>query len=83
MMMDQTFQEKEEAVAKLQRAKLSSVQLVTYFAGWRDHLRMREIAREAQGARFNLAAYHKAVLEAGGLPVAGVAKLITGREFSY
>ena len=83
LMMDQTFQEKEEAIAKLQRAKLSSVQLVTYFAGWRDHLRMREIARETQGARFNLAAYHKAVLEAGGLPVAGVAKLVTGREFSY
>ena len=83
LMTQQTFQENEEAVAKLQRAKLSSVQLVTYFAGWRDHLRMREIARQTLGAKFNLAAYHKAVLEAGGLPVAAVSKLVTGREFTY
>lgn len=83
LMVGQTFQEKEEAVAKLQRAKLSSVQLVTYFAGWRDHVRMREIAKQALGERFDLAAYHKAVLEAGGLPVPSVAKLITGREFGY
>lgn len=80
LMMEETFQEREEAIGKLQRAKLSSVQLVTYFAGWRDHIRMREIAREVKGAGFNLAAYHQAVLEAGGLPTSAVCKLITGRE---
>ena len=80
LMIEETFQEREEAIGKLQRAKLSSVQLVTYFAGWRDHIRMREIAREVKGANFNLAAYHQAVLEAGGLPTPAVCKLITGRE---
>ena len=80
LMTEETFQEREEAIGKLQRAKLSSVQLVTYFAGWRDHIRMREIAREVKGANFNLAAYHQAVLEAGGLPVSAVCKLVTGRE---
>ncbi len=80
LMIEDTFQEREEAAGKLQRAKLSSVQLVTYFAGWRDHIRMREIAREVKGPNFNLAAYHQSVLEAGGLPVAAVCKLITGRD---
>lgn len=80
LMLDQTFQEKEEATAKLQRAKLSSVQLVTYFAGWRDHVRMREIYKQVKGSSFNLAEYHQKVLSAGGLPTAAVCQLITGRE---
>ncbi len=80
LMTEDTFQETEEATAKLQRAKLSSVQLVTYFAGWRDHMRMREIYRGVKGGAFRLADYHKAVLEAGGLPTPAVCRLITGKE---
>jgi uncharacterized protein (DUF885 family) len=80
LMTEDTFQETEEATAKLQRAKLSSVQLVTYFAGWRDHVRMREIYRGVKGSLFRLADYHQAVLEAGGLPTPAVCRLITGKE---
>jgi uncharacterized protein (DUF885 family) len=80
LMTEQTFQEREEATAKLQRAKLSSVQLVTYFAGWRDHIRLRELYKQVKGPAFNLSEYHQRVLEAGGLPTPAVAKLITGRE---
>lgn len=80
LMTQQTFQEQEEATGKLQRAKLSSVQLVTYYAGWRDHTRMREIYKQTKGAAFNLAEYHQKVLEAGGLPTPAVCKLITGKE---
>src|SRR5438045_3957645 len=39
LMQKQTFQETEEATAKLQRAKLSSCQLPTYLAGWRGWFR--------------------------------------------
>ena len=35
LMMKETYQEKEEATAKLQRAQLSSCQLPTYFVGWK------------------------------------------------
>jgi uncharacterized protein (DUF885 family) len=35
LMIDQTYQEKEEATAKLQRAQLSVCQLPAYFVGWR------------------------------------------------
>jgi uncharacterized protein (DUF885 family) len=83
LMLDQTFQEKEEAAGKLIRAKLSSVQLTTYFAGWRDHIRMREIARQAKGSAFQLNEYHDAVLKAGGLPNAAICKLVTGQELRF
>ena len=80
LMIEDTFQEQEEAKGKLQRAKLSSVQLVTYFAGWRDHIRMREIAKQVKGSAFKLSDYHQSVLAAGGLPTPAICKLITGRE---
>lgn len=83
LLIEDTFQEREEATAKLQRAKLSSVQLTTYFAGWRDHVRMREIAKAAKGSAFNLRQYHDAVLAAGGLPTPAVCRLVTGRELTY
>jgi len=41
LMQKQTFQEAEEATAKLQRAKLSSAQLPMYFIGWRGWLLAR------------------------------------------
>src|SRR6202043_638037 len=42
LMINDTFQEKEEATGKLQRAHLSSCQLPTYFVGWRGWLDARE-----------------------------------------
>src|SRR5260370_30128927 len=42
LIIGQPFQEKEEATAKLQRAKLSSAQLSTYFFACRGWIRIRE-----------------------------------------
>ena len=47
LMEKQTFQEKEEATGKLQRAKLSSAQLPMYLLGWRGWIRVREQAPPA------------------------------------
>lgn len=81
LMLNQTFQEREEAQGKLQRAKLSSVQLTTYFAGWRDHIRLRELYKSTH-PQFRLKDYHDAVLKCGGLPVPAIAKLLTGKELN-
>ena len=51
LMEKQTFQEKEEATAKLQRAKLSSAQLPMYYVGWRGWLKARDEYSQAKGAR--------------------------------
>jgi uncharacterized protein (DUF885 family) len=73
LMENATFQEHEEAVAKLQRAKLSSAQLPTYFVGWRDWLRVRELAKR------NLHDFHDAALREGAVPLPVLARLLTGK----
>jgi uncharacterized protein (DUF885 family) len=77
LMENSTFQEHEEAVAKLQRAKLSSTQLPTYFVGWRDWLRVREIAKSA--GNFNLHDFHDRALKEGAAPLPVLARLLTGK----
>ena len=80
LMEKSTFQEHEEAVAKLQRAKLSSTQLPTYFAGWRDWLRTRDQVRTAQGASFNLHDFHDRALKEGAVPLPSLARLLAKQE---
>jgi uncharacterized protein (DUF885 family) len=79
LMEKSTFQEHEEAVAKLQRAKLSSTQLPTYFVGWRDWLRVRELVKQTRGAGFNLRDFHYAALKEGAVPLPVLARLLTGK----
>jgi uncharacterized protein (DUF885 family) len=74
LMEETTFQEHEEATAKLQRVKLSSTQLPTYFVGWRDWLRVRE----AVGG--NLRDFHDRALKEGAVPLPALARLLTGKD---
>jgi uncharacterized protein (DUF885 family) len=76
LMQRQTFQEKEEAEEKLQRAKLSSAQLPMYFAGWRGWLTAREDYRKAKGSASSLAAFHDSALKEGAVPLASLGKLL-------
>jgi uncharacterized protein (DUF885 family) len=76
LMMKQTFQEKEEATAKLQRAKLSSCQLPTYFVGWRGWSRLRDEIQKARGGSFQLAAFHDQALAAGAVPLPVLGRLL-------
>jgi uncharacterized protein (DUF885 family) len=76
LMQKQTFQEAEEATAKLQRAKLTSAQLPTYYAGWRAWLEIRERARAAQGSAFRLADFNDRALREGSVPLSTLAGLL-------
>ncbi|HKA01987.1 MAG TPA: DUF885 domain-containing protein [Candidatus Solibacter sp.] len=69
LMRKQTFQEEEEARAKLQRAKLSSAQLPTYFVGWRAWLKARDEVKAAKGSAFSLPDFHDHALKAGAVPL--------------
>jgi len=51
LMIKDTFQEKEEATAKLQRAQLTSCQLPTYFVGLRGWLDTREEYKKRKARR--------------------------------
>lgn len=76
LMTKRTFQEKEEAVAKLRRAKLSSCQLPAYFAGFRAWQRLRAAAEKQAGAQFRPGEFHRRALLVGALPVPAVASLL-------
>ena len=69
LMTKSTYQEMEEATAKLQRAKLSSCQLPTYYAGLKGWLDVREHYQSKHGAAFNLKAFHEAALKEGAVPL--------------
>jgi uncharacterized protein (DUF885 family) len=82
LMEKDTFQETEEATAKLQRAKLSSCQLPTYFVGWRDWLRVREAYRQMKGADYRLREFHDSALKEGAVPLPVLARLLTGKPLT-
>jgi len=74
-----TLQEKEEATAKLRRAKLSSCQLPMYYVGWRDWIRVREHYQRWKGDAYNLAEFNEQALKAGAAPLPVLARLLTGK----
>lgn len=80
LMIHDTFQEREEAAAKLRRAQLSSCQLPTYFVGWRDWRRLRDLYKAHRGAAFDLGEFHAKALERGAVPLPILTKLLTGEE---
>ena len=75
MMMRDTFQERAEAEAKLQRAQLDYVQLETYFAGVSDWTAFRAEAMRREGRAFDLCRFHDTVLMYGALPVPVVRRM--------
>ena len=75
MMMRDGFQERPEAEAKLQRAQLDYVQLMTYMAGVQEWTNLRGDVERKEGARFNQCRYHDRVLLYGPVPVPTVRKL--------
>jgi uncharacterized protein (DUF885 family) len=76
LMTRDTFQTQAEAEGKLQRAKLSSAQLATYYVGLREWLALRKKYQDAAGANFDMLKYHDMVLDQGALPVPEIAKLV-------
>jgi len=76
LMQKETFQEAEEATAKLQRAKLSSAQLPAYYVGWRGWLAVRDKYRQSKGAAFRLPDFHDAALKQGAVPLPELAPLL-------
>jgi len=68
-MMDDAFQTRAEAEGKLQRAKLSSTQLPTYYVGTSEWWRLRKAYETAKGKDFSLTEFHDRALDEGALPV--------------
>jgi uncharacterized protein (DUF885 family) len=76
LMTKSTYQEMEEATAKLQRAKLSSCQLPTYYAGYKGWLALREHDQSKRGAAFSLKEFHESALRQGAVPLPVLQRLL-------
>ncbi len=76
LMMNETFQEKEEATGKYQRAQLSSCQLPMYFIGWRGWLDTREDYKKRKGSSFQLQQFHDAALKESAVPLPALGALL-------
>ena len=76
LMMKGAFQQEREAAGKWVRANLSSVQLLSYFSGYEEHLALRREAERRWGEDFDLRKYHDAVLAHGSPPVKYVRQLL-------
>jgi uncharacterized protein (DUF885 family) len=79
LMIDDAFQEREEATGKLQRAKLSSAQLPTYYVGWRDWKRLRTRVQHEQGSGYSLKNFNESSLREGAVPLPVLSRLLTGK----
>lgn len=81
LMIKETFQEKEEAEAKWQRAQLSACQLPTYFTGYLQWKKLREEMQAKGGSSFSLQQFHERALAEGALPMETLrALLLSGSE---
>lgn len=76
LMTNDTFQEKEEATGKLQRAQLSSCQLPMYFIGWRAWLEIREDYKKRKGAAYQIQQFHDAALKESAVPMPSLGPLL-------
>jgi uncharacterized protein (DUF885 family) len=69
MLRREGFQEEAEAEGKWTRAKLSQVQLSSYFTGFTEIYDLREELKNKQGKNFDLKKFHEKFLSYGNAPV--------------
>jgi uncharacterized protein (DUF885 family) len=69
LMEKKAFQTPAEAQGKLQRAKLTAGQLITYYVGFHQWINLRKEIQEQQGAAFDLKKFNDAALDEGPLPI--------------
>lgn len=79
LLVDRAFQTEGEALGKIVRAKQTSCQLSTYFAGRTAFYRLRQAIQREQGDHFDLGRFHEAVLAHGTLPVKYLPELVRQR----
>lgn len=69
LLVDEAFQQQAEAVGKWKRVSVSSVQLTSYFTGYKEIYDLREAVKKEEGAQFKLKAFNEKFLSFGNSPV--------------
>lgn len=77
LLMQEAFQEEAEATGKWRRVNVSSVQLTSYFSGYKEIIGLREAIQKRDGAAFDLKAFHETFLSYGNAPVKAIKRMMT------
>ncbi len=69
LLTKEAFQQQAEAEGKWTRVTVSSVQLTSYYSGYKEIYDLRESYKKKMGKDFNLKAFHEKFLSYGSAPV--------------
>jgi len=76
LLTKEAFQQQAEAEGKWKRVSVTSVQLTSYFAGYKAIYDLREAVKKKEGNRFNLRRFHEQFLSYGSAPVKYIRELM-------
>lgn len=76
LLVDDAFQQKQEAENKWKRVSLTQVQLDCYFTGYTEIYDLRREMKKNQGDKFDLKKFHEKFLSYGSAPVKYIRELM-------
>ncbi|NBA88420.1 DUF885 family protein [Emticicia sp. CRIBPO] len=76
LLTKEAFQQQAEAEGKWRRVNVSSVQLTSYYTGYKEIIDLREKVKKKEGDKFNLKAFHEKFLSYGSAPVKYISRLM-------
>lgn len=76
LLTKQAFQQQAEAEGKWKRVSVTSVQLTSYFAGYKAIYDLREQLKAKEGKKFDLRVFHEKFLSYGSAPVKFISDLM-------
>jgi uncharacterized protein (DUF885 family) len=76
LLTKEAFQQQAEAEGKWKRVSVTSVQLTSYFAGYKAIYDLREKIKAKEGKSFDLRAFHEKFLSYGSAPVKYISELM-------
>lgn len=76
LLVDEAFQQEQEARNKWRRATLTQVQLTSYFTGFSEIYDLREELKTKLGEKFKIKSFHEEFLSYGSAPVKYIRELM-------
>ncbi len=76
LLIDDAFQEKQEAEGKWRRVSVTSVQLTSYYNGYQEIINLRDKIKERDGKNFNLKNFNETFLSFGSSPVKYISQIM-------
>ena len=80
LLVNEAFQEQAEAEAKWKRARLSQVQLCSYFTGYHEIRELKDRVLAQRGNEYQLKDFHREFLSFGSAPVKYIAQMMLEKE---